>query len=100
MKTHKNQNTQNLIDSRMQRFNNRTVIVTGGARGMGASHARGFVSEGANVVIADILEQEGRKLADKLGAHAIFCCLDVTTDSDWGPPVAVASHAFVPVPLR
>ena len=37
----------------MKRFESRTVIVTGAARGMGASHARGFVAEGANVVIAD-----------------------------------------------
>jgi NAD(P)-dependent dehydrogenase (short-subunit alcohol dehydrogenase family) len=44
----------------MKRFDNRTVIVTGGARGMGASHARGFVAEGANVVIADVLEKEGQ----------------------------------------
>jgi NAD(P)-dependent dehydrogenase (short-subunit alcohol dehydrogenase family) len=43
----------------MNRFRKRTVIVTGGARGMGANHARGFVAEGANVVIADILEQGG-----------------------------------------
>ena len=49
----------------MKRFDNRTVIVTGGARGMGASYARGFVAEGANVVIADVLEQEGRALADQ-----------------------------------
>ncbi|HWS67157.1 MAG TPA: SDR family NAD(P)-dependent oxidoreductase, partial [Steroidobacteraceae bacterium] len=56
----------------MKRFDNRTVIVTGGARGMGASHARGFVAEGANVVIADVLEQEGRTLAEQLGDHAIF----------------------------
>lgn len=47
----------------MKRFENRTVIVTGGARGMGASFARGFVAEGAKVVIADVLEQEGRILA-------------------------------------
>ena len=71
MKTHKIQNTQNLIDSRMKRFNNRTVIVTGGARGMGASHARGFVAEGGNVAIADVLEQEGRALADELGGDNI-----------------------------
>ena len=44
----------------MKRFDKRTVIVTGGARGMGASHARGFIAEGANVVIGDILEEEGR----------------------------------------
>ena len=44
----------------MKRFENRTVIVTGGARGMGASHARGFIAEGANVVIADVVDQEDR----------------------------------------
>jgi 3alpha(or 20beta)-hydroxysteroid dehydrogenase len=81
----------------MQRFNNRTVIVTGGARGMGASHARGFVAEGANVVIADVLEQEGRTLADELGDHAIFCRLDVSNDKDWAATVAAAEDAFGPV---
>jgi NAD(P)-dependent dehydrogenase (short-subunit alcohol dehydrogenase family) len=60
-------------------LDNRTVIVTGGARGMGARHVRGFVAEGANVVIADVLEQEGRMLADELGDHAIFSCLDITS---------------------
>src|SRR6266404_257274 len=97
MKTHEIQNTQNLIDSRMKRFNNRTVIVTGGARGMGASHARGFVAEGANVVIADILEQEGRALADELGDQAIFSRLDVTSDRDWAATVVAAEDAFGPV---
>jgi len=48
----------------MKRFDDRTFIVTGGARGMGASHARGFVAEGANVVIADVLEQEGKEFGD------------------------------------
>ena len=51
----------------MKRFVKRTVIVTGGARGMGASYARGFVAEGANVLIADVLDQEGRTLANELG---------------------------------
>src|SRR6267142_379645 len=81
----------------MKRFDNRTVIITGGARGMGASHARGFVLEGANVVIADVLEQEGRTLADELGDHAIFSHLDVTSDRDWGATVAAAEGAFGPV---
>jgi 3alpha(or 20beta)-hydroxysteroid dehydrogenase len=44
----------------LKRFDNRTVIVTDGARGLGASFARGFFAEGANVVIADVLEKEGR----------------------------------------
>ena len=55
----------------MNRFDHRTVIITGGARGMGASHARGFVAEGANVVIADVLEQEGRTLAAELSASDV-----------------------------
>ena len=81
----------------MKRFDNRTVIVTGSARGLGASHARGFVAEGANVVIADVLEQEGRTLADELGDHAIFFRLDVTSDKDWAAAVAAAENAFGPV---
>src|SRR5258708_19501127 len=81
----------------MKRFDNRTVIVTGGARGMDASHARGFAAEGANVVIADVLEQEGRALADELGDHAIFSRLDVTSEADWSATVAAAESAFGPV---
>ena len=81
----------------MKRFENRTVIVTGSARGMGASHARGFVAEGANVVISDVLEEEGQALADELGDHAIFSHLDVTNDVDWAATVAAAEDAFGPV---
>src|SRR5882724_7495935 len=81
----------------MGRFDSLTVIVTGGSRGMGASHARGFVAEGANVVIADVLEQEGRKLADELGDQAIFSRLDVTSDRDWAATVAAAENAFGPI---
>ncbi|MCU1612447.1 MAG: short-chain dehydrogenase/reductase, partial [Pseudonocardiales bacterium] len=81
----------------MKRFDNRTVIVTGGARGMGASHARGFVTEGANVVIADVLEQEGRTLADELGDQAIFSRLDVTSERDWAATVTAAEEPFGPV---
>ena len=81
----------------MKRFDNRTVIVTGGARGLGASQARRFVAEGANVVIADVLEQEGRTLADELGDHAIFSRLDVTSDRDWAVTVAAAENGFGPI---
>ena len=74
----------------MKRFESRTVIVTGAARGMGASHARGFVAEGANVVIADVVEQEGQSLADQLGDRAIFSRLDVTSEADWAATVTAA----------
>ena len=81
----------------MKRFENRTVIVTGGARGMGASHARGFIAEGANVVIADVVDQEGQSLADELGDRAIFSRLDVTSEADWAATVTAAENAFGPV---
>jgi 3alpha(or 20beta)-hydroxysteroid dehydrogenase len=81
----------------MKRFENRTVIVTGSARGMGASHARGFIAEGANVVIADVVDQEGRSLVDELGGRAIFSRLDVTSETDWAATVTAAEHAFGPV---
>ena len=73
------------------------MIVTGGARGMGASHARGFIAEGANVVIADVVEQEGQSLADELGDRAIFSRLDVTSEADWAATVTAAENAFGPV---
>jgi NAD(P)-dependent dehydrogenase (short-subunit alcohol dehydrogenase family) len=63
----------------VKRFDNRTVSVTGGARGTGASHARGFFAEGATVVIADVLERAARMLADEFGDHAIFSRLDITS---------------------
>jgi hypothetical protein len=50
---------------------NRTLTVTGGP-GIGASHACGFVVKVSNVVIADVLDQEERTIADELGGHAIF----------------------------
>jgi 3alpha(or 20beta)-hydroxysteroid dehydrogenase len=81
----------------MKRFDKRTVIVTGGARGMGANHARGFVAEGANVVIADVLEQEGQTLAEALGEHAMFARLDVTSEEHWAATVAATEDAFGPI---
>ena len=43
----------------MKRFVNRTVIVTGGARGLGASRTRGFVTEGAKVVMPTYSSRRG-----------------------------------------
>lgn len=55
-----------------------SVLVFGGARGIGAATARAFVNEGACVTIADVLEEEGRALAAELGAdHAAFASCDV-----------------------
>lgn len=81
----------------MNRLADKVAIITGGARGMGASHARLFVKEGAKVLIADILEQEGQALAAELGENAKFIKLDVTNKENWEQAVALTGETFGPV---
>ncbi|GLY17163.1 3-alpha-(or 20-beta)-hydroxysteroid dehydrogenase [Kineosporia sp. NBRC 101677] len=78
----------------MTRFEGKTVVVTGGARGMGAAHSRGFVAEGARVVIADVLDAEGEELAGELGEAALYRHLDVTDEQQWAEVVRAATAAF------
>jgi 3alpha(or 20beta)-hydroxysteroid dehydrogenase len=66
----------------------KVAVVTGGARGQGEASVRLFVAEGARVVIADLLDVEGRALATELGASAVFRRLDVTDEGDWQALVA------------
>lgn len=62
------------------RLKDRVAVITGGAGGIGAASARRFASEGAKVVVADLLEKEGKSLAEEIGG--IFVRVDVTaTDS-------------------
>ncbi|HEX5452420.1 MAG TPA: glucose 1-dehydrogenase [Stellaceae bacterium] len=68
------------------RLEDKVALITGGASGMGASMARLFAREGARVVIADMLESEGRKLAGEIVAAngaARFQRLDVTSEAEW-----------------
>ncbi|MFD2762029.1 glucose 1-dehydrogenase [Lentibacillus juripiscarius] len=81
----------------MDRLTGKVAIITGAARGMGASHARKFISEGAKVVIADIIEDEGKSLAEELGDNATFFKLDVTNKDNWESVVAATEEAFGPV---
>ncbi|MFF8594496.1 glucose 1-dehydrogenase [Streptomyces sp. NPDC015220] len=61
----------------------RTVIVTGGARGLGAEAARAVVGAGARVVLTDVLVDEGRGTAAELGDAARFVPHDVTSEAQW-----------------
>jgi 3alpha(or 20beta)-hydroxysteroid dehydrogenase len=64
------------------RFDGKVAIVTGGARGMGASHVRGLAAEGACVAVCDVLEDEGEALAAQLPG-ARYWHLDVTREESW-----------------
>jgi len=76
------------------KLDGRVAVVTGGARGIGASIARLFVAEGATVVIADRLESEGKALAAELGESARFASLDVADEAQWQAVMDLASREF------
>jgi 3alpha(or 20beta)-hydroxysteroid dehydrogenase len=73
------------------RLEGKVAIVTGGARGMGAATTRRFVEEGARVVIADVLADEGKALEAELGDVVRFAAHDVSDESAWRSLVATAT---------
>lgn len=79
---------------RQGRLQGKVAIITGAARGMGASHARMFVREGAKVVLTDILEEQGKGVAAELGDNARFCPHDVCDATAWAEVVRIAEDAF------
>lgn len=78
----------------MGRLNNKVAIVTGGARGMGEATTRLFAAEGARVVIADLLDEEGQALAEDLKEQAIFVHHDVTDEASWQNVIEQTMSAF------
>ena len=79
------------------RLEGKVAFISGGARGMGAAEARLFASEGAMVAIADVLEEEGRRVAAQIGesgGKAIFLPLDVTSESQWQDAIAATVTEF------
>ncbi len=76
------------------RLAGKVALVSGGARGMGASHAREMVAHGAKVVCGDILDADGEVVAKELGEDARYIHLDVTRAEDWDAAVAFAIAEF------
>ncbi len=73
------------------RLAGKVALISGGARGLGASEARLFAREGARVVLGDVLEAEGRAVEAEIrsaGGDALFVGLDVTDEGDWARAVA------------
>ena len=79
------------------RLEGKVALISGSARGMGAAEVRLFAQEGAKVVIADLLEDEGRKLEAEIndsGGKALFVRLDVTNESEWRGAIESAVRTF------
>lgn len=70
------------------------LVITGGARGIGGATARMLTGAGARVMVTDVLDDEGRSLAEELGDSAIYRRLDVASPSDWDAAIKAAEEAF------
>ena len=79
------------------RLENKVALISGGARGMGAAEARLFASEGAKIVIGDVLEEEGCQTEAQInesGGECLFVRLDVTSESAWQAAVTATVARF------
>ena len=79
------------------RLQNKVALVTGAASGLGRAIAQRFAREGAKVVVADILEGEGRQAVDAIrqdGGNAAFQKLDVTNAADWEAVLAQTTAEY------
>jgi 3alpha(or 20beta)-hydroxysteroid dehydrogenase len=75
-------------------FTDKVVIVTGAARGQGEIEARLFAERGAAVVLTDVLEEEGRAVAESIGDAARFVAHDISEASAWQTVLAAAESDF------
>lgn len=78
----------------MGRMAGRVALISGGAQGMGAQHARALAAEGAAVVIGDLLDDAGTVVAATIGEQAMFVHLDVTDEHSWAAAVAATVERF------
>jgi len=78
----------------MTSLDGKVALISGGARGIGSATARAMVAAGAQVVIGDLLESEGRALATELGDAALYVPLDVTRPGAWEAAVTATMRRF------
>ena len=81
----------------MGRLGGKVAIVSGGARGQGATEAKMFAREGAKVVLGDVLDAEGKQVEAQInesGGTATYVHLDVTREDDWQSAVETAIDRY------
>jgi cyclopentanol dehydrogenase len=79
------------------RLEGKVAFISGGARGMGASEAKLFAKEGASVVIADILDDDGKKVEAEInetGGQCLYLHLNVTSEANWNEAMAATITRF------
>jgi 3alpha(or 20beta)-hydroxysteroid dehydrogenase len=81
-----------------RRLAGRVALVTGAARGIGAAAARRFAAEGAQVVVADVLDDDGAAVAAELGEQALYIHLDVRQQAAWGQAIRASRDRFGTAP--
>ena len=81
----------------MGKLDGRVALITGGARGQGAAESALFASEGASVVLTDVLDADGRATAAAIGG--MYLRHDVTSEARWDEVVAevVAQHGKIDI---
>ena len=75
----------------------KVALISGGARGIGAATAKLLAQEGAAVVLADVLEAEGRETEIRIreaGGRAMFMLLDVTDEANWQQVIDATVAAY------
>jgi 3alpha(or 20beta)-hydroxysteroid dehydrogenase len=83
-----------VADPKLIDLSGKVTIVTGAARGQGEAEARLFASLGAQVVLTDVLVEEGERVAESIGPAARFVRHDVGNESDWRTTVDTAVAEF------
>src|SRR5579871_1146322 len=78
----------------MYDLNGKVALITGAARGQGASEAELFVKHGAKVMLTDTRREEGIATAERLGTSAMYSDLNVTQENEWSNVVRQTVEKF------